>query len=98
MSSAMRPIVPRGRPLLPVGIFVHLLPPSVLCHRPLPGPPPTNPHADRWRSYIETHRFSGLLGSMMRSVAPVSRLPNRTFVQFLPPSVVLNTPRSSFGP
>ena len=34
----------------------------------------------------------------MSSVAPVSRVTNSVFVQFLPPSVVMNTPRSSFGP
>ena len=92
----MRPSVPRGSPL-PV-TFVQDLPPFVLWYKPLPGPPPAKPHAVRCRSYIAAHRLFGLVGSIASSVAPVSSVTKSVFVQFLPPSVVMKTPRSWFGP
>ena len=50
MSRPMRPMIGlSGRPL-PVS-FVHVLPASVVFHRPLPGPPPLKPHGVRRRWY-----------------------------------------------
>jgi hypothetical protein len=40
----------------------------------------------------------GLPGSVARSAAPVRGSTYSTFLQVLPPSVVLNTPRSAFSP
>src|ERR1051326_6746113 len=65
---------------------------------PLPGPPPLKPHAVRCRWYIAAQRFCGLLGSITISVALVFSSTYSVFVHVLPPSVVMNTPRSAFGP
>src|ERR1043166_5944271 len=40
----------------------------------------------------------GFDGSIARSPMPVESFRKRIFFQLLPPSVVLNTPRSAFGP
>ena len=74
--------------------FVHDLPPLVLWYSPLPGPPPTKPHAVRCRSYIAAQRLFGLVGSITSSVPPVLSVTNSVLVQFFPPSVVMKMPRS----
>ena len=97
MSIPMRPIIGlSGRPL-PVS-FVHFLPPSVVFHSPLPGPPPLKPHGTRRRWYEAAKRMFGFDGSITTSVKPVSLSMKFVFVQVFPPSIVLNRPRSGFGP
>src|SRR5262245_54237246 len=94
-SSATRPIVPRGSP--GALTFFQVRPPSVLLYIALPGPPPLNPHAVRWRWYIAAQRLFALLGSITSSVAPVFSSTYNVLFHVLPPSVVMNTPRSAFG-
>src|SRR6267142_1694827 len=62
------------------------------------GPPPLNPKGVRRRWYAAAYSVSGLSGSMAMSLTPVSSLIFRTCDQLLPPSLVLYTPRSGFGP
>src|SRR5438552_11538765 len=94
-------------PILPSGFFgmpglkvisFQLSPPSDVFQRPLRPPPAFIPHGVRWNFHIDAKRMRGLLGSMVRSIAPVESLRNRTLFQVRPPSVVRNTPRSGFGP
>src|SRR6516165_2677187 len=96
MSSEMRPSEPVGRPGLERR--VHVSPASVDFQMPLPGPPPFMQHALRRRWYVEAYRILALVGSITRSFAPVSSSTVRTAFHVLPPSVVLNTPRSPPGP
>src|SRR6185295_13365592 len=94
-------------PILPSGLFgmpglnvisFHVSPPSVVFHRPLRPPPAFMPHGVRWNFHIDAKRMRGFVGSIVRSIAPVESLMNRTFRHVAPPSVVRNTPRSAFGP
>src|SRR2546430_10590152 len=64
----------------------------------LSGPPPLNPKGVRRRSYAAAYSVSGLSGSMAMSLTPVSSLIFSTCDQVFPPSAVLYTPRSGFGP
>src|SRR5256886_5973186 len=64
----------------------------------LSGPPPLNPKGVRRRSYAAAYSVSGLSGSMAMSLTPVSSLIFSTCDQVFPPSTVLYTPRSGFGP
>src|SRR6266542_4930827 len=97
MSRPMRPMIGLGGRPLPVS-FVHDLPPSLVFHNPLPGPPPLNPHGVRRRWYDAAMRTLGFDGSITMSVNPVFSSTNFVFVHVFPPSVVLKTPRSWFGP
>src|SRR5688500_1492880 len=64
---------------------------------PLPGPPPTKPHDARRRSYVAAHSVLGFDGSTIRAVAPTPGLRYSVFVHDLPPSGVMNTPRSGLA-
>src|SRR3954470_20763994 len=86
-----------GRP----GFFdssVHVLPPSVLLNRPLPGPPLESECGVRNTSHSAAYITSGFFGSRTRSTAPVLSSRNSTRAQVLPPSFERNTPRSGLGP
>src|SRR5579863_124126 len=65
---------------------------------PLPGPPLENVQCLRDICHIAAYTTCGLDGSIAMLIAPVSSLTYRTFCQVLPPSVVLNTPRSGLVP
>ena len=79
-------------------ISVHESPPSVLLNSPEPLPPDTSIHGLRCICQKPAYSTFGLLGSIARSAAPVESSRKSTFVQFFPPSLVRNTPRSAFGP
>src|SRR5215813_12848971 len=78
--------------------FAQVLPPSVVFHSALFGPPPLKPHQVRRREYDAAYTVLGFCGSIATSVNPVSLSMNFTFFQVLPPSVVLYRPRSGLGP
>ena len=84
-----------GRPLVS---FVHVFPASVVFQMPLPGPPPLKPQGVRRRWYDAAMSVFGLAGSITMSVKPVFSSMNFDAVHVFPPSMVLNTPRSLFGP
>src|SRR5690349_25002249 len=97
MSRPMRPIIGlSGRPL-PESL-VHFFPASTVFHKPLPAPPPLKPQGVRRRWYDAANRILGLDASIATSVKPVSLSTKLVFVHVLPPSVVLNRPRSGLGP
>src|SRR5579875_405627 len=75
-----------GRP--PPSLF-QVLPPSVL--------PLTCVHGLRCSVHIPAYSTFGLEGSISMSLAPVVSLTYSTLFQFLPPSVVMNTPRVGEG-
>src|SRR6185437_8137701 len=64
---------------------------------PLSGPAGRKPYSRRSRSSAAAYSTSGSDGSMTTSVKPVYLLMDLVFVQVLPPSVVLNKPRSPPG-
>src|SRR5579864_496951 len=77
-----------------------VLPPSVVFQMPpslLPGSTRGSLHLRRARCHMPTYSVFGSLGSITRSTAPVVGLREKAFVQFLPPSVVMNTPRISLS-
>src|SRR6185369_1923872 len=86
-----------GMPGLKV-ISFQVSPPSVVFHRPLRPPPAFIPQGVRWNFHIAAKMIRGLVGSMVRSIAPVESLRKRIFFHVLPPSVVRKTPRSALGP
>src|SRR5579859_7098866 len=92
MSIPIRPILPVGRPPLR---RVHLSPPSSVLYTALSGPLSTICHGFRSLSYIAAYRVEGDCRLMTRSIAPTPSLTKRIFFHVLPPSVVLNTPRSA---
>src|SRR5215204_3663050 len=94
------PILPNGRAGRPGlnEISVQLSPPSVVFQSPLRPPPWFRLHGVRWNFHIDANRIRGLVGSIVRSIAPVESSRNRTFFHVRPPSVVRNTPRSALGP
>src|SRR5437899_6040353 len=96
-ASPMLPSTPGGSPGLCVS-SVQCSPPSVDLKIPPPGPPDTSCHGLRCACQKAAYRTSGLLGSRTRSEIPVESLRNSTLFHVLPPSVVLYTPRSAFGP
>src|SRR5487761_14979 len=61
---------------------------------PLPGPPLENVQCLRDIRHIEAYSTLGLDGSIAMLMAPVPSFTYRIFFQVLPPSAVLNTPRS----
>ena len=89
--------MPAGMPGARV-ISVQVSPPSVDLKSPLPGPPLDIWYSIRYASHSDAYITLGFLRSIDMSTAPV--LPSRksTFLQLVPPSVLLNTPRSSLGP
>src|SRR6266516_1250949 len=93
----MLPSSPCGSPGLCVS-SVHCSPPSVDLKIPPPGPPETSCHGLRCAYQKAAYSTSGLEGSSTRSVTPVESLRNSTLCHDLPPSVLLYTPRSAFGP
>src|SRR5262245_16952707 len=95
VSRPIRPTSPFGSPPLSL---IHVAPPSRVRKIALPVPPPLKPHAARCRWYIAAYTVSGSRGSIARSVAPVFASTKSTFFHVWPPSTVLKTPRSSFGP
>src|SRR5262245_14445100 len=97
MATSRRPHGFAGRPL-PVSLFssLQVFPPSALRRRVLPlaasgpSPPERNVQPLRRKSHSPAINTSGSAGSMLRLEQPVDRLvPLRTWVQVLPPSVVL---------
>ncbi|MBI3081759.1 MAG: hypothetical protein HYY94_02380, partial [Gemmatimonadetes bacterium] len=55
------------------------------------------PHDLRHASHSAAYITAGLLGSTVRSTAPVAGSRNSTLRQVSPPLVDLNTPRSGLG-
>src|SRR6185312_1685518 len=94
------PILPRMPPGNPAffEMLVQCSPPSVLFHKPLPGPPLESAHGLRSASQVLAYSTCGLFWSITTSTAPALSLTKRTLFQVAPPSVVLYTPRSAFGP
>src|SRR5262245_12688233 len=79
---------------------VHVCPPSVDFDSPLslyPGSTRGSLHFRRIRCHNAAYSVLGSDGSITRSIAPVRGLWYSTFVQVLPPLVVLNTPRVSLS-
>jgi hypothetical protein len=81
------PMMPGGSPGLRV-ISFQVFPASVVLNRPLPAPPLTSIQGLRPACQNPAYSTSGLVGSMIRSTAPVESLRNRILVQLLPPSIV----------
>src|SRR5579862_46665 len=94
VPNAMRPYGPSGKPSCR---RVHVSPPSVDRHRPLPFPPLSSFHGKRRTCHMPAKRTLGLPGSITRSPVPVVSFTNSTFFHVWPPSVVRNTPRSALG-
>src|SRR6185437_552393 len=95
-DTPIRPITPVGNPALRV-ISVQWSPPSVVLKSPLPGPPLDICHDVLYACHSAAYRTSGWFGSMDRSIAPLLSSRYSTFRHVLPPSTLLNTPRSAFG-
>src|SRR5690348_2411809 len=72
-------------------------PPSVDFQMPPSVLPLTSVHGLRCMVHMPASSTFGLDGSISMSLAPVISLTYSTFFQFLPPSVVMNTPRVSLG-
>ena len=99
-ADIVKPVLPRppsGNPLLYV-ISVQFSPPSTDFHIPLSGPPVFGPQALRSNSHMVANNSSGFEGFITKSITPALSLLNKTFFQVFPPSTVLKTPRSGFGP
>src|SRR5215510_9349845 len=84
-----------GRPFVS---FVHVAPPSFVICTPLPGPPLNCPHVCCSACHMPARRMLGFFASIERPEHPVLPSTNSTRFQLTPPSVVLKTPRSSWGP
>jgi hypothetical protein len=74
------------------------VPPSFEVKRPLPGPPLSRPQVLMSICHMPANSLRGFFGSIASSEQPVFSSTNSTRSQFLPPSVVRNTPRSGWGP
>src|SRR5690348_3048829 len=83
-----------GRP--PPTLF-QVRPPSVDFQMPPSVLPLSSVHGLRCMVHMPASRTFGFEGSIWMSLAPVVSLTYSTFFQFLPPSVVMNTPRVSLG-
>src|SRR5215813_4877126 len=99
-TVSTRPHGIAGRPLA-VASDTQVLPPSVERNIPLPlgalgpSPPDRNVQPLRRKSHSPAISTSGFLGSIATLEQPVEGLgPLSTWVQVLPPSVVLYRPRS----
>src|SRR5450759_836303 len=95
-ATPILPSRPVGSPGLWV-ISVQCSPPSIDLNKPLPGPPLDIEYSTRKASQSAANMTFGLCGSIAMSTAPVLLSRNSTLRQVLPPSVLLNTPRSSLG-
>src|ERR1039457_6014257 len=91
------PQKPFGSPGLAVSSF-HVSPPSVDFKIPPPGPPELSDQGVRYAFQNAAYSTFGSLASSARSEIPVWSSRYRTFRHVRPPSVVLKTPRCSFGP
>src|SRR5206468_11183786 len=91
--TPMRPNTVSGRPCALISFQV--VPPSAERYRPLPGPPLSMLQGVRRACQSAANKILELLGSNVMSIAPVFAFLYRTFSQFLPPSRVRKTPRSS---
>ena len=60
--------------------------------------PNSQSNSSRFISHVATISVSGSVGSMRKSMTPVRSFTNSTLLQVLPPSVVLDSPRSALGP
>src|SRR5690242_4666723 len=76
---------------------VHVWPLSCEMYTPLPGPPLSSAQVRTLNCQVPASTVSGLPGSMLSPLQPVSSLTNRVCFQVLPPSVVRNTPRACCG-
>src|SRR5207247_8802296 len=97
LARRISPSTPGRSPGLCVS-SVQCSPPSVDLKIPPPGPPDSSCHGLRCACQKAAYSTSGLDGSTTRSEIPVESLRNSTLFHVLPPSVVLYTPRSAFGP
>ena len=86
MHSAIFPISRVGRPL-PLR-RVQVVPPSRETWMALPGPPDVRVQVRIAICQLPAKRMRGLLGSITRSLAPVSSSTKRTCSQVAPPSMV----------
>jgi hypothetical protein len=96
-----RPILPVGPSGSPFVSFCHVRPASVDLKMPPFGPPLRNLFGYRRRSQNVTYSTFGFLGSIRSSLAPVRASSGRPFVSLVhvvPPSLVLNRPRSPVWP
>src|SRR3982751_1337746 len=93
-ATPILPTTPDGRPGLRV-ISVHVSPASVDLYNPLPGPPLDIWYSTRYASHNAANMTVGRLRSMAMSTAPVLLSRNSLRCHVFPPSVLLNTPRSS---
>src|SRR6266705_4163720 len=96
MPILILPTSPCGSPGLRV-ISRHVSPPSVDLYRPLPGPPLDIWYSTRYASHSAANITFGFRRSIATSAAPVLPSLNSTFFHVVPPSELLNTPRSSLG-
>src|SRR4030095_10397662 len=96
IATTTLPTSPLGSPC-PCSRF-HVMPPSFVTNRPLPGPPLSRPHVLILSCHIPAKSLRGFEGSMASDEQPVFSSTNRVRSQVLPPSVVRNTPRSCCGP
>src|SRR5258708_25333716 len=83
---------------MPLVTFVQWPPPSLVRYTPLPGPPLFSAHVCCSTCQVPASSVSGSFASIDRPEQPVFGATNSTRCQLAPPSVVLNTPRSSSGP
>src|SRR6185369_13925033 len=91
----MRPFFVSGNP--PPLISVHVVPPSVVFHRPEPLPPEFRKYGPRSRWYADENSTCGFDGSIATSMNPVLSSMNLTSFHVAPPSSVLYRPRSGLG-
>ncbi len=66
--TAMRPSSPAGSPAVSRR---QVSPPSVLFHRPLPGPPESNEYGVRRNCHVVAYSTDGSAGSCAMSAQPV---------------------------
>src|SRR5215470_19986790 len=78
--------------------FSQLSPPFTERYTAVLPPPDSRCHAQRRYVYIPAYRMFELPGSAAMSEHDVCGSMYNNFFHVLPPSVVLKTPRSSFGP
>src|SRR5260370_42045231 len=90
----MRPIS-FGKPF--VSLF-HVRPPSIDLYTPPFSLPLRCVHGLRSKLHIPAYRMLGFVGSISRSATLCWLSMYRVLVHDLPPSVVINTPRSSLVP
>src|SRR3954449_2127514 len=76
----------------------HLPPPSCVTNTPLPGPPLNIPQLCMTTSHVPAISVLGSAGSIVRPEQPLFGSTNKDLAHVFPPSVVLKTPRSCWGP